>query len=404
MQSSHGEVRVAVIGAGLAGRAHAYGFRNMEVMFYPPPARVRLVAVADANEALARDLEGRFGFERVTTSWESIAGAPDVDAVSIALPNYEHRAVAEACMAAGKHVLCEKPLGLNARECWALLAAARRAGVVHAVGFNYRRYPAIGAIAARARDGSFGELRQFSGQYFNDYALDPSQPYTWRYNKQLAGAGALLDIGPHLLDTARFLLGEVDSIAGSVLTTVITQRPVPASQVIGHERAALTGEYRAVDTDDNVVASMQFASGAIGDISLSRVGIGHKNAVTFKLLGSQAAASFDSERPAEFGFFDTRADDDMNGFRRVVAGPTNPYFREAVVMPLAGVGYAFNETFIIQAYEFVRAIAERAPLRSGGFEDGYAVALICDAIQLAAAEGRRIRIADLAREIEAGQP
>jgi predicted dehydrogenase len=394
------EIRVALVGAGMAGRAHAYGYRNIESMFYPFPATVRLVAVADAYEPLARQTAERFGFERVEPSWQAIAQAKDIDAVSVALPNYEHRSIVEALIAAGKHVLCEKPLAPTAQDSWALLSAARRAGIIHAVGFNLRRSAAIAAVAQQAQAGALGELRYFSGNYYADYALDPQGPYSWRYNRAQAGGGALVDLGAHIIDLSRFIMGDIATIAGGVTTTAIKTRPVPAGITVGHEKAQVTNKRREVDTDDFATASVEFANGAAGQISVSRMGTGFRNAVRFTVIGSEASAEFDFERAAEFAYFDSRNDNAFNGFRRVVTGPEHPYFKQVIAMPVSGVGTGLNETFIGQAYEGVMALVEERPVKGATFEDGYANALICEAIARSAETGARVSVEDVASQVE----
>jgi predicted dehydrogenase len=395
------EIRVAVIGAGMAGRAHANGYRAIRSLFSQPPAAVRLIAVADANEMLASDLAYRYGFERATTEWREVAAATDVDAVSVVLPNHEHRPVVEGLLAAGKHVLCEKPLAPTAADAYAMLEAARAAGVVHMVGFNLRRAPAVAAIQTALARGDLGEPRHLLARYLTDYALSPQAPFTWRYRRDLAGGGALNDIGAHIIDMGRYLLGEIESIQGATLTTFVTERPVPRGQVIGHERAEASGEMAAVDTDDVVAFTARFANGVAGDFAANRVAAGYRNSAGFTLIGSTGAATFDSERFGEFGYFDGRHDDDLNGFRRVVTGPKHPYLQESLIMPVAGVGHGYAETFIAQAYEFLRAIAGGNTVASPSFADGYANALVCEAAQRSAELGRAVTIADVVQAVEA---
>jgi predicted dehydrogenase len=394
-------LRVAIIGAGMVGRAHAHAFRGLRQFFQPAPADVELAVVADPEQALARDAQARFGFQRTAASWQAVAEASDVDAAIVALPNHQHREVVEALVGQGKHVLCEKPLASSVRDGWAMLEAVRRAGVVHGVGFNLRRTPAIAAIQRAVTRGDFGQLRQFSGRYLTDYARSPDVPFTWRYRRDLAGGGALVDVGSHILDLARLLLGEIESVQGAVLATFVPRRPVPAGHAVGHGTVATTGELRDVDTDDVASFTVRFRSGAVGDFHISRIATGYRNSPAFELLGSEASAAFDMERAAEFQFFDATREDDVNGFRRVVVGPRHPSFEQVAVFPVAGVGYGYTETFVLQAHEFVRAVAGESPRYTPGFEDGYATMLACEAVQAAAERGQAVRIDDLAAAAEA---
>jgi predicted dehydrogenase len=399
MTAGRRELGVAIIGAGMVGRAHAHGYRSLQTVVYPPPADLRLVAVADTNGALARDLAGRYDFARVTTSWEEIADNDAIDAVSVALPNHEHRPVVEGLLAAGKHVICEKPLAPTAGDAYAMLRTARETTAITMVGFNQRRAPGIAAIQQAIARSDFGRPRQFIGRYLTDYARSPEGPFTWRYQRSLAGGGALHDIGAHVIDMSRFLLGEIEAVEGAALTTFITERPIPAGHVVGHEQAVASGEFAPVDTDDVASFTLRFANGAVGEFSVSRIATGFRNSAGFTVIGERAAASFDTERFAEFGYFDATNDDALNGFRRVVTGPKHPHLQDALVMPVAGVGHGYAETFVAQAHEFVHAIVSGDQPRPD-FADGYANVLVCEAVQRAAAQGRRVAIAEIAAEIE----
>jgi predicted dehydrogenase len=371
----------------MIGRAHARAFRGLGAMFQPMPARVELTVVADPDQALARDAQARWEIGRVSRSWSEVVEAEDVDIACVALPNHEHRAAVEALVGAGKHVLCEKPLAPTVSDALAIVTAAQRAGTVHGVGFNLRRAPAVAAIRAAVSRGLIGEPRQFSARYFTDYAASADVPFTWRYARSTAGSGALGDVGSHVIDLGRYLVGEVGSLSGATLATFIEQRPVPAGHVTGHSRAATTGEMRTVDTDDAGAFTCRFDNGAVGDFRFSRVATGYRNSPAFDLIGSRGAISFDMERAAEFSVYDSQAGDEaLNGFRRVVVGPNHPYFTEVVAFPVAGVGYGYSETYAAQAYEFVRAVAERRGF-SPDFRDGLATVQICEAVQHAAEHG-----------------
>lgn len=374
---------VAIVGAGMIGRAHARAVRALHGTFQPAPAQVALRAIADAEPTLAADAQRRWEIERVVAGWQDVAEMRDVDVAIVALPNHEHRQAVEGLLASGKHVLCEKPLASTAADAEAMLAAAERSGRIHGVAFNLRRTPAMAAMRELVQSGALGEVRHVSGHYLTDYAANPGVPFTWRYQRSLAGSGALGDIGSHVLDLARLLVGEIDSVDGASLATFIERRPVPAGHVTGHSQAATTGEFRAVDTDDVCALTCRFASGALGDFRFSRVAVGHRNSAGFRLIGSRGALSFDMERAAEFELFEPAAEDKLSGFRRVVAGPDLPYFRDVVAFPVAGVGYGYAETYVIQAFEFLRAVVEGRRY-APSFEDGVIVARLCEAVQRAA--------------------
>ena len=199
---------VAVIGAGMAGRSHAAGYRQVNTVFGEGLPPVRLAAIADVNDQLARDAARRYGFERAVSSWEEVVEDPSIDAISIVVGNSLHRPIAEAAIAAGKHVLCEKPLAGSMEDAQAMVAAEQSADVVTAVGYTYRRSPAIAAIRDHVQNRELGELTLFDGRYWCDYACDPRGPLTWRYRGG-PGSGALGDIGAHVIDVGQFLCGPV---------------------------------------------------------------------------------------------------------------------------------------------------------------------------------------------------
>ena len=203
------DIGVAVIGAGMAGRAHAHGYRSAGTVFSPGLPPVRLVSVADINEELAADTARRYGFERSDTSWQAIVKADDIDVVSVVVANHLHREVVTELAAAGKHVLCEKPLAPTSADAQAMIDAVDAAGVVARVGFTFRRTPGIAAARQVIESGELGRPLYINAQYWTDYGSDPQAPMSWRYRGG-PGSGALADLGSHLADTAEFLLGPVE--------------------------------------------------------------------------------------------------------------------------------------------------------------------------------------------------
>jgi predicted dehydrogenase len=388
--ASRPTLRVAVVGAGMIGQAHAHAFRTLPEVFRSATAEIELAVVADADAPLAEDAQRRFGFARTASSWDAVAEARDVDLVCVALPNFQHRPAVEALVDRGKHVLCEKPLANSQADAAAMLAAAQRAGVVHGVGFNLRRAPAIAAVRQAIERGLVGAVSQFSGRYLTDYGASPEVPFTWRYQRSLAGSGALGDIGSHLIDLARYLVGELDSVQGATLATFITARPVPVGHVTGHNRSATTGEMRTVDTDDVAAFSGRFASGAVADFRFSRIATGFRNSPSFELIGGDGALAFDMERAGEYQCYAAAADASDNGFRRVVIGPQHPYFADVAAFPVAGVGYGYTETYVVQAAAFVRAVVDGVGDYRPNFADGLAVIGVTEAVQRAAERGSGI--------------
>jgi predicted dehydrogenase len=363
-------ISVAVIGGGMAGRAHASGYRTASTVFSTDRPRVRLVAVADAEPAVAQDVARRYGYERAEATWQAVAQAPDIDAVSVAVANPLHREIVEGLLAAGKHVLCEKPLATSPAEAEEMAAAAEASGRVAALGYTFRRSPAISAIREEVRAGNLGAVITFSGRYWCDYALDPRAPMTWRYRGG-PGSGALSDVGSHLIDLAEFVCGPLSEVSGASFATLISERPIPARTTVGHHLVEVTSELAQVENDDQATFTARFASGALGTFSVSRVAHGMPDGLGFELFGTGGSAGFDLHRAGEFFVSYAGTDSTRDGRRQVIIGPAHPYIREGLPMDAGGVGYGVAELFAYQARAFLDQIAGVDGLPPcPGFRDG----------------------------------
>jgi predicted dehydrogenase len=349
-------ISVAVIGAGMAGRTHAAGYRNVNTVFGAGLPPVHLAAIADANVELGEDAARRYGFEKALPSWEAVAEDPTIDAVSIVVGNTLHRPIAEALVAAGKHVLCEKPLAGSLTDARAMVELERSADVVTAVGYTFRRSPAIAAIREHVRNGELGDLTLFSGRYWCDYATDPRGPLSWRY-KGGAGSGALGDIGAHVIDTAEYVAGPIAAVSGASLTTQIGKRPLPLGAVVGHNAAPVSDELGEVENEDTASFTARFESGLVGTFSVSRTAFGLPNGLGFDVLGLRGRAAFDQHRPAEYVFDDSQPETRTRGARQIIAGPQMPYFKGGYPMEAPGVGGGNAEMFTYQARAFLDQVA-----------------------------------------------
>ncbi|MBJ7599098.1 MAG: dehydrogenase [Candidatus Nephthysia bennettiae] len=354
----NGSIGVAVIGAGMAGRAHAAGYRSATTVFGAERPEVRLVAVADIDAGVAEAVRHRYGFERAERSWQAIAEAKDIDAVSVVVANHLHREVVEGLLAAGKHVLCEKPLAPSVGDAEAMVAAAERSSQVTAVGYTYRRSPAVSAIRDEVKSGRLGDLIHFNGHAWYDYALDPLVPMTWRYRGG-PGSGVLADVGSHLVDLAEYVCGPVLEVSGALFATVIAERPVPVGTTAGHGRAELSGEMAAVENEDIAVFTVRFASGALGTFSTSRVAHGNPDGLAFELFSANGSAAFDLQRAAEFVISDSLPPAKSNGHRRVFIGPEHPYIHLGLPVDApGGVGHGTADMFVYQTRAFLNQVAK----------------------------------------------
>ena len=373
-------IGVAVIGAGMAGRAHAHGYRSAGTVFSASLPPVRLVSVADINEDRAQDTARRYGFERYDTSWQEIVKADDIDAVSVVVANDLHREIVTELAAAGKHILCEKPLAPTSNDARAMIEAVDASGVMGRVGFTFRRTPGIAAVREQLTSDQLGRPLYVAGQYWTDYGSDPQAPMSWRYRGG-PGSGALADLGSHLTDVAEFLLGPVESVHGAALVTVVSHRPAPLEQVIGHAHVEVSDTREPVENDDWASFAVRFANGAMGDLSVSRIAYGHPNTLKFEVFCERGALAFDVSRPGEFEIATGGLPGASNGFRRVIVGVDHPYIAGGLAMDATGIGIGHNDSFVYQARAFLDEIAGLDELpRNASFADGLHSLLIKEAV------------------------
>jgi predicted dehydrogenase len=384
---SDSSIGVAVIGAGMAGRAHAAGYRSASTVYGEGLPEIRLAAIADVNPAFAADTARRFGYERAEGGWEAVAAAEDVDVVSVVVANPLHRRIVEGLLAAGKHVLCEKPMAPTVEDAEAMVAAAGASDRETGIGFVFRRSPAIGAIREQLASEAMGRPLHFNGHYWCDYGVDPRGPMSWRY-KGGPGSGALSDIGSHLIDLAEFVCGPIQSVRGAVLSTFVTERALPLGAAVGHAAAEVSDVTEPVENEDLVTFTATFESGATGTLSASRAAFGLANSLGFELFTSSGAATFDLARAGEFGFIDGAPAGPTQGFRQVLVGPGHPYLTGGIPMDFPGVGYGQNDLFTFQARAFLEQVAGLEGLpRLASFSEGLHNIRLLDAVVASAKAG-----------------
>ncbi|HEX7117422.1 MAG TPA: Gfo/Idh/MocA family oxidoreductase [Longimicrobiales bacterium] len=372
------EARIALIGTAFMGRAHSNAWRQVSAFFSPrvkPRLKVLCGRSPEPREALAR----RFGWEETEADWRAVVSRPDIDVVDICTPGDTHAEIAIAAAEAGKVVFCEKPLANTVAEAEAMLDAARRAGVLHMVCHNYRRAPAVALAKRLIDDGALGTIRHWRGVYLQDWIVDPDFPLVWRLRKERAGSGALGDIASHSIDLARYLVGEITEVAGT-LETFIAERPLSEDPT---RRGSVT-------VDDAALALVRFENGAIGTIEATRMATGRKNHNRFEINGSRGSLAFDLERMNELELYleDDRAG--TRGFRTIsVTEPGSHPYIEAWWPPGHIIGY--EHTFTHTVHDLLEAIADgRMPTPS--FEDGVRNQRVLAAIEEAAATRRWVRI------------
>ncbi|GLK64393.1 Gfo/Idh/MocA family protein [Paracoccus kondratievae] len=338
MTATQKSLGVALIGTGFMGKCHAMAWRNLATAFGGMPPRLEVLADTPAERAA--ELAPAFGFARGTGDWRAAVTDPAVDVVSITTPNGMHREMAEAALAAGKHVWLEKPMALTVEDAEAMETAARAAGRVTILGYNYTRSPAFRAAADLVAQGAIGRPIHFRGVYDEDYMADPELPWSWRLTRAEGGLGALGDLGCHLVSVMLALMGPVARVQAQ-MDTVVTERP--------HQGGTAT-----VENEDQAQALIRFASGASGEFSCSRVARGYRCRLAWEVQGTEGTLRFDQERMNELWLYQP-GQAETDGFRRILTGPAQPGF--AAFCPAAGHNFGFNEQKVVEAEMLRQAIA-----------------------------------------------
>ena len=380
-------IGIGIIGAGTMAGAHSAALLNLGHLYPGLALQPRLVAVADINRSLAVGLAGRFGWTRALDDWRDLVTADDIDLVIACLPPSRNREVVLAAAAAGKAVVCEKPLGETTGDAVAMLEACESAGVFHGLAAGYRWSPAVRAIAETIGRGDLGQIRSIRLSFMLDYAADPDVPLLWRFRKSMAGGGIAIDTGYHLVDCARFLVGEIESVQ-ALARTFITERPLPSADAVGNRGGSPAGGSRLtgpVDVEDAAAALLTFTSGAYGVLETSRVALGRRLSLQIEVYGSLGSADWDLERPDEFRLC-LPGDASTFGFRRILVNPGHPGAAPLLIGGTDGTSIGWLGQECAMWAEFLGAIAEGRP-GSANFHDGVRDSAVIDALYAAAAHG-----------------
>ncbi|MEU1262463.1 Gfo/Idh/MocA family protein [Streptomyces cellulosae] len=372
-------LRIGMVGYAFMGAAHSQGWRTVGRVF-ELPLRPEMAVICGRDADAVRAAAGRHGWAEAETDWRALVERDDIDLVDICTPGDSHAEIALAALAAGKHVLCEKPLANTVAEAEAMARAAQEArdrGQAAMVGFNYRRVPATALARRMVKEGRIGTLRHVRVAYLQDWLVDPQFPLTWRLRREQAGSGSLGDLGAHIVDLAQYLAGEPLAGVSALTETFVRERPLPTAPSSGLAAVSAAGT-GPVTVDDAAVFTGRFTSGALASFEATRYATGRKNALRIELNGERGSLAFDLERLNELEYHDGTGDATHGGFRRIlVTEPDHPYL-DAWWPPGHGLGY--EHTFAHQARDLVHAIAEgRSPEPS--FADGLQVQRVLAAVE-----------------------
>ncbi len=367
---------IGLIGTGFMGKTHALAYGAVRAVFGDVPAP-RLELLCDTPAERAGEMAAQFGFARSTGDWRALVEDPAVDIVSITTPNNLHKDMAMAAIAAGKHVWCEKPLALSLEDAREMADAARASGVATIVGYNYIRNPAFTHAQRLIAGGAIGDIVHFRGWVDEDYQADPDLPWTWRARIADAGLGALGDLGCHLVSMACGLCGPVESLVADM-------------QTVHASRALADGSGRApVENEDTATALVRFASGVQGSLSASRSAWGRKSRLAWEVHGTAGMICFDQERMNELQLYRNAGPRAEQGFKTILTGPDHPPF--GAFCPAPGHQLGFNDLKVIEAAEFLRAIAAQTRPHPD-FAAALEFEAVIHAIARAAHSDRRVRL------------
>jgi predicted dehydrogenase len=371
------EIGVGMLGYAFMGKAHSNAMKKLPYMIYPPPAIPKMVAICGRNEEATRAAAVRFGYESYYTDWRKMLADDRVQLFDNGGPNDAHAEPSIVAAQAGKHILCEKPLGRTAEESKTMLDAVQKAGVKHMVAFNYRFVPAIRQIRKIVESGALGRIYHFRASYLQEWIMPHyNTPMIWRLQKSVAGSGALGDLGAHIIDLGRYLVGDIKSVS-AMTKTFIPERPWG------------NGTMGKVDVDDAFAAVVEFENGALGTLEATRFAAGRKNANTLEINAEKGSIRFNLERMNELEVF--WIDDEpkeTRGFHNVlVSEPYHPWWEYWWPQ---GHMIGWEHTFVHEIAHLLDCIVNDRPVAPMGadFEDGYRAAVVCDAI-LASADGKR---------------
>jgi predicted dehydrogenase len=355
-------IGIGMLGYAFMGKAHSNAYKTLAYMTWPPPLMPQLVAIAGRNQEAVSEAARRYGFAEHVTDWKALIGDDRIQLFDNAGPNNLHAEPTIAAAEAGKHVICEKPLGRDAAESYETWQRVKAAGVKHMCAFNYRFVPAVRLARQIIESGELGDLQHFRGAYLQEWGTTEGD--IWRFDKATAGSGSLGDLGAHVIDLSRYLVGEINEVAA------ITQTYIPGR-----------------DVDDAVESVVRFENGAVGTIEASRFCQGRKNHFTWEINGSKGSLVFDLERLNELQYSEGNA-----GFRTVLVSEADHPFWEHWWPQGHMIGW--EHSFVHELHHLLTAIRDDGDVAPHGatLEDGYRAAEICDAMLRSAEQGGREQV------------
>ncbi len=383
-------LRVGMIGYRFMGKAHSNGWRQAP-HFFPLDADIEMHTICGRNPDGVAAAAKELGWANTSTNWKEVVENPDIDILDINTPNDSHAEIAIAAANAGKHVLCEKPLGMTVDQCQEMVDAVEKNKVVHMVCHNYRRIPAIAHAKKMIEDGTLGDIFHYRARYAQDWIVDPNFPLVWRLQKGISGSGAHGDINAHIIDLGRYLVGEFSEICG-LMNTFIKQRPLEDSSGKGDGLGGAGGaQMGEVTVDDAAMFIGRFENGALANLEATRFALGRKNNIVIEINGSKGSLVFDFEDMNRLKWFDNSQPDDRQGFSDILVtqpGGAHPYVGQWWP-PGHIIGY--EHTFVHTLADFVNAVVAGQAVQPT-FVDGMRNQRVLEAVEESAESKQWVKI------------
>ncbi len=368
------ELNVAIVGTQFMGKAHSNAY-NKVAYFFDLPSKPVLKLACGVNAERLDTFAQKYGWQDTTTDWKKIVQRDDIQLIDISTPNDTHAPIAIAGAKKGINLICEKPIARNIAEARKMYETAEEYGITHAMIFNYRFVPALALAKRLIEQGKIGKIHHFNAVYYQDWLIDPNFPMTWRHDAKASGSGAHGDMNAHIVDLARFLVGEFESVSG-VEKNFVKQRPFADGSGMGE-----------VTTDDSMAFFAHFQNGALGSFQGTRFANGRKNFLRIEVFGSEGSFSFNLERLNELEYFNRNEDIDTQGFRTIIVTEKSHPYIEAW-WPIGHI-IGWEHTFVHEVRDLIHAIGHKTPMVPS-FYDGLKCQEVLEAVSNSAKKGKWI--------------
>ena len=387
------KLNIGIAGCGFMGRAHSFAWMNANRFFDTDFEPVLKAVSFGSRSAQAAEFAEKQGWEEVLPDWETLVSRKDIDVIDICSPTYLHHDIFVAAAQNGKHIFCEKPAAITYAEAREMAEAADKAGIVHYLNHNYRRVPAIVYAKQLIDEGRIGKIYHWRGAYLQDWVMSPDFPLTWHFYREKAGGGPHYDLNSHLVDTARYLVGEIAAVTG-MKKTFIKERPLPGEKAGvfsagGDQSASAKGP---VTVDDACFFIADFENGALGSFDSTRFASGRKNWNDFEIYGSKGALKFNFEDMNDLYFLDLNDPAAEQGYKRISVTTGDHPYAGAWWGPGHILGY--ENTFVHAAADFMTAISGKAAI-TPNLHDGAACIRVLEAVIKSANEKRQVEIKEI---------